>query len=67
MKKQNVLYFELRYTPMSHKMEPEEYVEGVIAGLERGEKDFGVKSRQILAFMRDKPGIYIKKTWYRKG
>jgi adenosine deaminase len=54
--RQNVVYFELRHNPMGKKMEPEQYVEGVTAGLERGEKDFGVKSRQILAFIRGKPG-----------
>jgi adenosine deaminase len=53
--RQNVVYFELRHNPMGKKMEPEQYVEGVTAGLERGEKDFGVKSRQILAFIRGKP------------
>lgn len=56
LKKQNVLYFECRYNPMSHLMEPEDYIEGVIAGLERGERDFGVKSRHILAFKREEPG-----------
>ena len=56
LKRHNVLYFELRHNPMSKKMTPEEYVEGVTAGLERGEKDFGVKSRQIVIFMRGKPG-----------
>ena len=42
---------------MSHRMDPEDYVEGVIAGLKRGERDFGVKSHLIIAFMRDAPGI----------
>ena len=56
MKKQNVLYFECRYNPMSKQISPEDYVEGIIAGLERGERDFGVKSRHILAFMREQPG-----------
>ena len=57
LKKQNVVYFELRYAPMSHKMRPEDYIEGIMAGLERGERDFGIKSRQIFAFLRHQPGI----------
>ena len=56
LQRQHVLYFECRYNPMSPHMSPEEYIEGATAGLMRGERDFGVKSRQILDFMRDSPG-----------
>ena len=56
LKRQNVLYFECRYNPLLGEGDPEECMEGVIAGLERGERDFGVKSRQIFGFMRDYPG-----------
>jgi adenosine deaminase len=55
LQRQHVLYFECRYNPMSPHMSPEEYIEGATAGLMRGERDFGVKSRQILDFMRDSP------------
>lgn len=56
--KQNVVYAELRFSPYldaSHCL-GEEYCEGVFAGLERGQKDFGIKVRVILVFMRDAPG-----------
>ena len=60
MERQNVVYFEIRYNPMGHRMEPEEYIEGVIAGLKRGERDFRVKSRHILVFLRNKPGNALR-------
>ena len=56
MKRQNVLYFELRYNPTLGSLDPEDYIEGVLAGTERGERDFGVKCRHIFGFMREHPG-----------
>ena len=44
---------------MSSTLSAEDYIEGAIAGLKRGEKDFGVKSRHILAFKREEPGVCV--------
>ena len=58
LKRQNVVYAEIRYNPFCEvEAGPtgEEYCEGVIAGLEKGEKEFGVKVRSILCFMRENP------------
>ncbi len=57
--RQNVVYAEIRYNPFSEVEggpNGAEYCEGVIAGLERGERDFGVKVRSILCFKRENPG-----------
>ncbi len=59
LERQNTVYAEIRYNPFSEiKGGPteEEYCEGVIAGLERGERDTGVKVRSILCFKRENPG-----------
>lgn len=59
LKRQNVIYAEIRYNPFSDVeggLTGEEYCEGVIAGLERGAIDFGIKLRSILCFMRADPG-----------
>ena len=56
---QNVLYAEIRYCPFSEVEggpTGEEYCESVVTGLERGERDFGVKVRSIICFMRENPG-----------
>ena len=42
------------------KISPEDHIEAVLAGLKRGESDFGVKSRAILAFMTKLPGLKEK-------
>ena len=57
MKNQKALYFECRYNPMSPFLDADLYIQGVIAGLQRGEREFGVKSRHILAFKREEPGM----------
>jgi adenosine deaminase len=57
-----VVYAELRFCPYLQAPGSEtvicgeEYCEGIFAGLERGQKEFGVKIRVILAFMRNLPG-----------
>lgn len=59
LRRQNVVYAEIRYNPFSEVVggpTGEEYCDGVIAGLERGEKEFGVKVRSILCFKRENPG-----------
>lgn len=59
LKRQNTVYAEIRYNPFSEiegGPTAKEYCEGVIAGLERGEKDTGVKVRSILCFKRENPG-----------
>ena len=33
-----------------------DYIDGIIAGLKRGQEDFGVKIRCILCFKREDPG-----------
>ena len=56
---QNVVYAECRFNPIAGiptNPSPDEYVQAVLAGLERGQKEFGVKMRVILCFMREKPG-----------
>lgn len=63
--RQNVLYAEVRYCPIREVeggLTGEEYCEGVIAGLERGERDFGVKVRSILCFLRENPGEPVSLT-----
>ena len=57
LKKQNTLYFECRYNPMSPFLDAEQHIQGVIAGLQKGERVFGVKSRHILVFKREEPGM----------
>ena len=60
-----MLYAEIRYSPFREVeggLTGEEYCEGVIAGLERGERDFGVKVRSILCFMRENPGKPVNLT-----
>ena len=52
---ENVIYFELRFAPMNYthkKLKPYEVVRAVNAGLERAEKDFGIKSNMILCGVR---------------
>ncbi len=56
---QSVVYAELRYNPLgglAWGLTGDDYVLGAIEGLERGEKEFGVKARSILAFKREEPG-----------
>ena len=55
----NVIYGECRFNPVrggSTNLSPDEYVQAVLDGLERGQKEFGVKIRLILCFMRERPG-----------
>ena len=60
-KSQNILYAEYRYNPFPFSDTPgtpmgADYCDALISGLERGQKEFGVKVRSIIAFMREKPG-----------
>lgn len=55
MKKDGVVYFETRFAPSFHMdggLHTERVVRAVIKGLERGEKDFGVKWGILLCAMR---------------
>ncbi len=57
--RQNVVYAEIRYKPYSDVVgapNGKQYCDAIITGLERGERDFNVKVRSILCFMRDNPG-----------
>ena len=60
--RQNVVYAELRFSPfLPGQRQPvpgDRYVDGALRGLERGERDFGIKARAILAFMRAQPGVF---------
>ena len=62
--KENVRYIEVRYSPILHTkkgMTLEEALESVRKGLERGEKDFGVKSGIIVCGIRHiSPGASLK-------
>ncbi len=54
-----MVYAEVRFYPFSgvpNGVSGDDFALGIIEGLERGEKDFGVKVRTIFAFMREKPG-----------
>jgi len=56
--KHNVVYAEYRLNPITgvpNTPAPDDYVQGVLSGLERGQKDFGIKVRVILCFMREAP------------
>ena len=58
--RQNVVYFEYRFNPflgVKHGLTPEQYCEGMLSGLERGQKTFGIKARAILCFLRNDPGL----------
>ena len=58
--RQNVVYAEYRYNPfpdINGCVSGEDYCQGIFIGLERGQKDFNVKVRSILAFKREAPGI----------
>ena len=51
------MYAELRFSPyLNGHCSGEEYCDGVFAGLERGCRDFDIKVRAILVFMREVPG-----------
>lgn len=59
--RQNVVYAEYRVNPFPKVPENDvvsgkDYLDGILAGLERGQKEFGVKIRCILSFLRDMPG-----------
>lgn len=54
MHRQNVVYAEYRFHPF---FKGEDYCEGIFEGLEKGEKEFGVKVRCIICFLREKPGM----------
>lgn len=57
--KHNVVYAEYRLNPITgvpNTPAPDDYVQGVLSGLERGQKDFGIKVRVILCFKRETPG-----------
>ncbi len=59
LSRQSVVYAEVRYSPLgglAWGLTGDDYVLGAMEGLERGERDFGVKARSILAFKRDQPG-----------
>ena len=50
LQRQNVVYAEIRFNPFVEAgPSSEEYCDGIIAGLEKGEKEFGVKVRTILS------------------
>ena len=54
--KENVRYIEIRYSPILHTqkdMTPDDSVEAVRAGLQKAEKDFGVKSGIIVCGIRN--------------
>ena len=54
--KENILYIEIRYSPILHieeGMTMEESVEAVQRGLNRGQKEFGVRSGIIICGIRD--------------
>ena len=55
----NVIYAEYRYWPFAgvdNKLAPNDFIEAISDGLDEGQKVFKVKVRQILCFMRHKPG-----------
>ena len=55
-----MVYAELRFSPfLGGDLPADQYVDGVVSGLERGQKDFGIKMRVILAFMREQPGVSV--------
>ena len=54
--KENVRYIEIRYSPILHTqkdMTPDDSVEAVRAGLQKAEKDYGVKSGIIVCGIRN--------------
>ena len=56
--RQNVVYVEMRGSPfVNDNITPTDFMDGFITGLERGMKDFNVKARAILCFMKDNPGL----------
>ena len=60
--KHNVVYAEYRFNPYSDVegvCGAEEYCEGVFAGLTRGQRDFNIKVRCILCFLRERPGEQV--------
>ena len=61
--RQNVVYAELRFSPfLPGRQQPipgDDYVDAALCGLERGERDFRVKTRVILIFMRAQPGMCV--------
>lgn len=55
LSKQNVKYVEIRFAPflsMEKGLSFDEVVESVLKGMDKGNKDFGIKSRGILICMR---------------
>lgn len=58
LSKQNVVYVEVRCNPLAGlpALSGDTYTLGVLEGLERGEREFGVKARSIFAFKREEPG-----------
>ena len=62
--KENVRYIEIRYSPILHTqkdMTPDDSVEAVRAGLQKAEKDFGVKSGIIVCGIRNiSAGVSLK-------
>jgi len=59
MKRDGVCYVEIRFAPVFHTekgLHWEEVVKSVLRGLERGERDFGVKARLIICAMRHLDG-----------
>ena len=56
--RQNVAYVEMRGSPfVNDKIAPADFTDGFVTGLERGMKDFNIKARAILCFMRNDPGL----------
>lgn len=53
--KDGVAYFEARYAPILQPFPIEASIEAVLAGLERGRRDFGVRWGLILCALRDHP------------
>ena len=55
---ENCAYIEVRFAPQLHRVKglrPEEAIEAVLAGLARGERQFGVIARGIVCCMRGHP------------
>lgn len=62
---EQVIYIEVRFAPMFHcqkGLSQIEAVKAVLAGLEQGQKDFGVKSRLLLCMMRGKADVQNEET-----
>ena len=53
-----MVYAEYRFSPYLEgaKVLGEDYCEAIFAGLEKGQREFGIKVRAILVLMRNMPG-----------